>query len=337
MPKRQRAPSRPFRIHFQSNPKAPSVFQLTRERYEAAAARHPEVARQVQATIGTDWSAFDEAMLTADALAGFYFPHDRFAERAPRVKWIHIWAAGVEHLRPFDWVPKGVSLINNSGVHAQKASEFAMMAILMLNNAMPTVMRNQREKLWDELFSSSVAGRTLAIVGVGAMGLAAAKRARQLDMRVIGVRRSGRPRRDVEEMYDLGSLDVVLRRADFLLLTIPLTLETDGLIGRRELDLLKPEACLINMSRARVVDYGALVEKLTRGELKGALLDVFDPEPLPARSPLWRTPNLVLTPHVGSDDNDRYMPKTLDLIFDNIARHLRGRPLRNRVRLSRGY
>ena len=337
MPRRQRAPSRPFRIHFQSNPKARLVFQVTPARYEAAAARHPEVARQVQATIGTDWGAFDEAMLKADALAGFSFPHDRFAERAPRLKWIHIWGAGVEHLRPFDWVPKGVSLINNSGVHAQKAGEFALMAILMLNNAMPTVMRNQREKLWHELFSSSVAGKTLAIVGVGAMGLAAAKRARQLDMRVIGVRRSGRPRRDVEEMYDLTSLDRVLTRADFLLLTIPLTPETEGLIGRRELDLLKPDACLINMSRAGVVDYGALVGKLTRGELKGALLDVFDPEPLSAQSPLWRTANLVLTPHVGSDDNDRYMPKTLDLIFNNIDRYLRGRPLRNRVQLSRGY
>ncbi len=97
-------------------------------------------------------------------------------------------------------MPKGVSLINNSGVHAQKAGEFALMAILMLNNAMPTVMRNQREKLWDELFSSSVAWKTLAIVGDGAMGQAAANRALQLDMRVIGVRRSGRPRRDVEEM-----------------------------------------------------------------------------------------------------------------------------------------
>jgi len=129
----------------------------------------------------------------------------------------------------------------------------------------------------------------------------------------------------------------VLARADFLLLTIPLTRETEGLIGRRELDLLKPTACLINMSRAKIVDYDALGDKLTAGTLKGALADVFDPEPLPANSRLWRTPNFVMTPHVGSDDNDAYMPKTLDLIFENIDRQLRGRPLRNRVRLSREY
>ena len=337
MPRRQKAPSRPFRIHFQSNPAAPPVFQVTPERYAAAAARHPLVARQVKATIGTDWPTFDKAMLEADALAGFYFPHDRFSERAPRLTWIHIWGAGVEHLKPFDWVPKGVALVNNSGVHAEKAGEFAMMAILMLNNAMPALMRNQRNKAWEEIFSSAVAGKTLAIIGVGAMGQAAAKRARQFGMRVIGIRRSGRPRHDVAEMYDLASLDTVLTRADFVLLTLPLTRETEGLIGRRELDLLKPNACLINMSRARVVDYAALADKLGRGELKGALLDVFDPEPLPARSPLWRTPNLIMTPHVGSDDDERYMPKTLDLIFENIDRYLRGRPLRNRVRLTREY
>ena len=242
VPRRQKAPSRPFRIHLQSNPKAPPVFQVTQARYDAAAARHPEVARHVKGTIGTDWDAFDGAMLEADALAGFYFPTDRFAERAPRLKWIHIWGAGVEHLRPFDWLPRGVTLVNNSGVHAQKAGEFAMMAILMLNNAMPAVMRNQRAKVWEELFSSSVAGKTLAILGVEAMGQAAARRARQFDMRVIGIRRSGRPRRDVHEMYGLDSLEHVLRQADFLLLTTPLTIETEGLIGLRELDWLKPQA-----------------------------------------------------------------------------------------------
>jgi len=337
VPRRHRPPSRPFRLHLQSNPKAPPVFQVTPERYAEAAARHPQVAKRVKATIGTDWDAFDAAMLDADALAGFYFPHDRFAELAPKLKWIHIWGAGVEHLVPFDWLPRGIAVINNSGVHAQKAGEFAIMAILMLNNAMPVLAANQRAKVWDEIFSTSVAGKTLAVVGVGAMGQAAARRARQFDMRVIGVRRSGRPRRDVDEMFALDALDGVLTRADFLLLTIPLTRETEGLIGQRELDLLKPTACLINMSRAKIVDYDALADKLTAGALKGALADVFDPEPLPAGSRLWRTPNFVMTPHVGSDDNDAYMPRTLDLIFENIDRQLRGRPLKNRVRLSREY
>jgi phosphoglycerate dehydrogenase-like enzyme len=100
---------------------------------------------------------------------------------------------------------------------------------------------------------------------------------------------------------------------------------------------MKPEAGLINMGRARVVDYEALAEKLTRGELSGAILDVFDPEPLPADSPLWATPHLLISPHVSSDDVVQYVPLTLDLIFENIRRLLAGRPLKNRVVPEREY
>ena len=192
MPDRAR-PSRPFRIHFQSNPKAPPVFHVTWERYEVAARRYPDIARDVSATIGTNTQSFFEAMQTADALAGFYFPRENFEVRAPHVRWIHIWGAGVEHLQPFGWLPKGVALINNSGVHAQKAGEFAMMAILMLNNAMPTLMQHQREARWNEIFSTAVAGKTLAIIGVGEMGRAAARRAKQFDMHVVGVSGAGAP------------------------------------------------------------------------------------------------------------------------------------------------
>ena len=116
-----------------------------------------------------------------------------------------------------------------------------------------------------------------------------------------------------------------------------MTEETRGLIDWRRLALMKPSAGLINMSRAGVVDYAALAEALTSGRLAGALLDVFDPEPLPADSPLWDVPNLVMTPHVSSDDLDAYIPRTLDLLFENLQRHLAGEPLKNRVRPELGY
>ena len=138
-------------------------------------------------------------------------------------------------------------------------------------------------------------------------------------------------------MYGPEGIDAVLRRADFVVVTTPLTPETDNLIDRRRLDLMKPGAGLTNMSRARVVDYRALAEKLRWGSLAGAILDVFDPEPLPPSSPLWRTPNLIVTPHVSSDDDVAYVPPTLDLFFDNVRRYLAGRPLRNRVRPRLGH
>jgi phosphoglycerate dehydrogenase-like enzyme len=138
-------------------------------------------------------------------------------------------------------------------------------------------------------------------------------------------------------MYGPADLDRVLPRADIVLLTVPLTAATRQLIGKRELDLMKPDAGLINLARARVVDYDALGAKLARGELSGAILDVFDPEPLPPDSPLWTMPNVVMTPHVSSDDVERYMPRTLDLVFANVSRYLAGRPLTNRVRPEREY
>jgi len=134
-----------------------------------------------------------------------------------------------------------------------------------------------------------------------------------------------------------GDLDRFLPRADIVLVTVPLTKETRQLVGKRELDLMKPEAGLINMGRARVVDYEALAAKLTREELSGAILDVFDPEPLPADSPLWTTPHLLISPHVSSDDVVQYVPRTLDLIFENVRRLLAGRPLKNRVVPEREY
>jgi phosphoglycerate dehydrogenase-like enzyme len=310
---------------------------MSHKRYEAALQRHPDVDPFVQATIGTDEDTFFSAMKTADVLVGWGFPKEDLGRYAPNLKWIHIWGAGIEHLLPLDWLPKGVALINNRGVHAPKAGEYMVMAILMLNNAIPTIVNNQQRNRWIEIFSTSVAGKTLAVIGVGQMGGTGARRAKSLGMRVLGVRRSGRPHRYVDEMYGPDALHLVLPRADFVLVTTPLTKESLRLLGAGELDLMKRDAGLINMARAQVVDYDALTLKLTRGELGGAVLDVFDPEPLPPESPLWTTPNLIMTPHVASDDALQYMPRTLDLVFDNLRRFLAGRPLRNRVRPKLEY
>ena len=120
-------------------------------------------------------------------------------------------------------------------------------------------------------------------------------------------------------MYRPNELDRILPRADFVLVTTPLTRETEGLIDKRAFSLMKHGAGIINMGRARVIDYDALVDNLRRGRLCGAILDVFDPEPLPAESRLWSTPNLVIVPHVSSDDADVYMDRTLDVFFDNVG------------------
>ena len=169
------------------------------------------------------------------------------------------------------------------------------------------------------------------------MGGAAARAGKRLGMRVLGVRRSGRGHRAVEEMFTPNDLARAIPRADIVFVTAPLTPATKHLIGRAELDLMKPTAGLVNLGRAGVVDYQALREKLHRNEIAGAILDVFSPEPLPSDSPLWRTPNLIMTPHVTSDDDEAHMPLTLDLVFENVRRILDGMPFKNAVRPKFGY
>ena len=328
---------RKIHVHIKNNRDGELVFRTTPERWRAALDRHPEIAGCIDATIDWDLDGFDHSMRTAEALLTWDLPTGDLARRAPRLKFIHVIGAGVEHLMPLDWLPRGVTLVNNRGVHAPKSGEYGMMAVLMLNAAMPALYTRQREARFDPIFTTPVAGKTLVIVGVGNMGGAVARQAKRHGLHVIGVRRHGRPARWVDEMHGPDAIDALLPRADFLLVTTPLTPETEGLIDRRRLDLLKPTAGVVNMGRARVVDYEALADKLRAGTLAGAILDVFSPEPLPPSSPLWETPNLIVTPHVSSDDDVSYVPLTLDLFLDNLARHLAGRPLRNRVRPALGY
>ena len=310
---------------------------MTRELYRQAAKRNPRVARQVKCTIATDRDGLYRALSKTDVLVGWWFPKYELPDVAPNLKWIHIIGAGIEHLLPLDWLPRGVHLVNNKGIHAAKAGEYVMMALLMLQNAMPSLVTQQRIKKWQEIYSTTIGGKTLLVIGVGHMGGAAAKKAKELGLHVIGVRRTPRAHRNVDEMYAISDLPKLIPRADFVLITAPVTSETRGLIGKRELDLMRPDASLINFGRAEIVDYDVLRKKLTRGEIKGAILDVFDPEPLPKTSLLWSTPNLIITPHVGSDDAETYMPFTLDLALENAGRYLAGRPLKNRVIPSREY
>ena len=327
----------PFRVHIKNNRAGEMVFRVTPERYAESCRRHPEAAARVDATIAWDLDGFEAAMATARALVTWDLPTADLGRRAPHLQWIHIIGAGVEHLAPLDWLPPGVALVNNRGIHAEKAGEYGAMALLMLNQGLPRFMSQQRRHLWDARFSTPIAGKTLLVVGAGNMGLAVARRAKGLGLRVAGIRRGGRPARHVDAMHRPDALDTLLPVADFVLVTTPLTRETRDLVDRRRIGLMKPGAGLVNMARGPVVDTDALAAALTAGRLAGAVLDVFDPEPLPAASPLWDTPNLVITPHVAGDDDVSYIPRTLDLFFDNVARTLAGRPLRNRVRPKLGY
>ena len=334
---REYSEARPFVVHVENSRSMQPVFIVRPDQYEAALARHPDVAKLVRTTMGYDAENYDEAMREADALISYRFPRDDLARRAPHLKWIQVLGAGVDYMLPLDWVPQGLKLTTNFGAHVPKASQSALMAILMINSRIPTLVTGQRRHEWNRIFTTTVEGRTLAIIGVGHIGGGAAEQARKVGMRVLGIRRTAQPHPAVDEMHGPDALHAVLPRADIVLLNTALTSHTRFLMGKAEFALMKKGAGFINMSRGGLVDPQALEESLKSGHLSGAMIDVSYPEPLPADSPLWDAPNLIITPHVLSDDIEHYIPRTLDIFFDNVKRYLAGEELRNVVDLEREY
>ena len=342
-----RDPRPSMRVHVKNNhaspdtfpptPEGEAVFTITRERFDDAAARYPHVARELDVFIDWDLEHFEGSMRTAEVLVAWDLPTADLARVAPNLRLIHIIGAGVEHLCPMDWVPEGVTVVNNRGAHADKAGEYGLMAVLMLHSRLPAIIGNQRRKRWESLYSTPIGGKTLLVIGAGSIGGAVAQRCRALGMRVIGVTRHGRRLDAVDEVYTTEHLDHLLPRVDFVFVAVPFTAETRNLLDARRQALMKRGAGVVNVGRAATVDYKALAANLRSGHLSGAVLDVFDPEPLPSGSSLWSTPNLVVTPHVSADDGDAYVALTLELVFRNLERLLEGKPLVNVVRPELGY
>ena len=340
-------PSRKIKVHvknnhaspdsFPSTPESEPVFTTTQDRWDAALARYPDLAPHLDVCIDWDTDNFASSMREAEVLYCWDLPTENLDVVAPNLKWIHIIGAGVEHLCPMDWVPEQLQVVNNKGAHADKAGEFGLMAVLMLHSKLPALVTNQQRAHWESLFSSPIAGQTVLIVGVGNLGGGAAKQLHGLGLTVLGVSRHGRSHPHVREMATPAGLDELLPRADYVFVSTPATPETVGMFDRRRLSLMKRGAGIVNVGRSAVMDYDALSDLLRDGHLSGAILDVFDPEPLPADSPLWSVPNLIVTPHVSADDGDNYVPITLDIFFDNMRRYLTGEPLKNVVRPELGY
>jgi phosphoglycerate dehydrogenase-like enzyme len=328
-------------IHFETRPDKPDVFRMRAAPIAAALARSG--LKGVRTSLGEDLKSLDW-LGTADGLVASNdllrdpkFPLADLARAAPKLRWIHMIGAGIEPLLPLDWLPPRVTLTNNSGVHVDKMRQSATMMLLMLNARMPQILANQRQARWDAIFTPTTAGKTVLVLGVGDIGASFAHAAKTLGMTVIGVRRGGGGHPDVDRMVAVDALETVLPLADMVVIATPLTPATRHIIDRRRLGLMKRGASLVNVGRGGCLDHAALIDALDGGTLAGAVIDVYDPEPLPASSPLWRAPNLVMIPHVSSDDLELYLPKTYDLAFANAARLMRGETLLNAVDPALGY
>jgi phosphoglycerate dehydrogenase-like enzyme len=244
--------------------------------------------------------------------------------------------AGVDSVLPAPELPERVLLANARGVHEPEMSEFALALILAVVKRLPMAMAQQHEHAWKLFGPHGLSGTTLGVLGLGAIGQAVARRAATLGMRVIGTRRHPEPVAGVAEVLPPSKTRRVLAESDVVIVVLPLTPETEGLLDAEAIAAMKPGAHLVNIARGGIVDEVALAEALREGRLGGAALDVFEQEPLPPTSPLWDTPNLLVTPHVAGLSHD-YLARLGEIFFENIRRLERGEPIVNPVDRDRGY
>lgn len=267
---------------------------------------------------------------------------DDLPEVAPGVRWIQATSAGIgqfvaRHRYP-ERMPDTV-FTTARGVHAIPLAEFVAMSMLMHTRRAAHFQALQGERHWERYAGTDLEGRTVVVVGLGAVGHEVARVAAALGLRVIGVRRNpGRTAGDGSVTLAVGPEALLdhLPEADFLVLVAPHTPETEGMIGAEELAALPEGAVLINIGRGALVDESALIEVLSSGRLGGAYLDVFAEEPLPAESPLWEMPGVVVTPHSAST-SDRENRRIVEILRENLRRRFAGEPLVNVLDTVRLY
>lgn len=260
---------------------------------------------------------------------------------AKRLKWIQNTGAGVDRLAPIaELAESDVIVTNTRGAHAATIAEHAFGLLISLTRNLPQIFQAQQDHDWNVRFDNpmvGLSGMTLGMVGLGNIGRAIAKRGHAFDMNVIAIDAHDVPKPDyVTELRLSDGLDDLLRRSDVVAVTTPRTPNTAGLLGEQQLGLMKPTSYLLVVSRGGIVDEDALARMLRDGRIAGAGLDVTATEPLPENSPLWDTPNLLITPHCSG--GSAFTSANVMAIFrENLRRYLAGEPLTNLVDLKLGY
>jgi phosphoglycerate dehydrogenase-like enzyme len=252
----------------------------------------------------------------------------------PSLRWVSVGGSGTDHLAP--WDTERLTVTNAAGVGAETMAQYAIAAMLHFTFGLPAFAAQQRARRWLPGSVASVSGRSTVILGLGKTGQAVARLAKALDQRVIGMRARPQSTPHVDRVEPVERLHELLAEADFLVVCVPLTSRTRGLVDEAAFRTIKPGAVLVDVSRGGVVRQAALVEALKSGHLKGAALDVFETEPLPAENPLWGMENVIITPHCSSV-YDGWERRSVEMFCDNLERWRRSDPLDSVVDPARGY
>jgi phosphoglycerate dehydrogenase-like enzyme len=305
-----------------------------------------EAAGPGQVIFTPDRDEFDRTLTRAEVVCAFQVP-DNILELAPHLRWFQFPGAGVDNLQRSGLLRKDSPVVVTSvaGIHAVPISEYVFASMLLFAHHFPEMIRLQERRnwaigrRWNALRGTELYGKTLGIIGLGGIGRRIAQLGRAFGMHVLGLRRSASSEMsdpDVDELYPPNHLRDLLAASDYVVLAVPLTPETERMIGEHELLAMRPNAYLVNISRGRVIDEQALIRALESGWIAGAGLDVTVEEPLPQDSPLWEMPNVILTPHM-SGLTDQYSARLTEVFTENLRRYRAGEPLLHIVDPALGY
>jgi phosphoglycerate dehydrogenase-like enzyme len=300
--------------------------------------RYGGSARQIVPDIGWallepdgSWSAApEECELIVLAGDGYTRGFVETTSALPGPRWAHTEDAGIDGPFYDAMRTKGAMLTHSPGANAPEVAEFALSFILWTAKRLGDLRAQQLAHEWRLLDLQSLSDKTLLVIGLGAIGSRVARYAKGFDMRVLGLRRAATAVEQVDRQGTLADLRAFLAEADFVVVALPLTPDTQGLIGKAELARMKPGATLVNIGRGAVVDIGAVRDALGSGQLGQACLDVLPTEPWPQDDPLWDTPNLFLTPH-NAWSSPLYVPRVADIWLENLGRYVRGEALLHRA------
>jgi glyoxylate/hydroxypyruvate reductase A len=302
--------------------------------YEEALTRAGLVDRVEVHHVGREDQPTGDLIPRVEILAGW--KHGGLLGRMPKLRWIQAMTAGVEAWIDAPGLRNEVALCNARGSHRHSMSENILGALFHLTKPYMAVALAQKDSRWVRRQSPLLAGQTLGILGLGAIGQELARKAAALEMRVIGTKRAPEPVDGVEHVYAGEESAEVLRQSDFVVMLMPATPETDNFINTARLGQMKPNAWLLNFARGNQIVDDDLIASVKARTIAGAVLDVFREEPLPATHPFWTTENIMVLPHIGGG-HARRGAVVADIFVENLRRHLAGESFATGVDRARGY
>ena len=304
----------------------------------------------IEEALGTSASRFDlvpydqDSRILGDssgsrAFFRWWIPRDDFQhilDGHPDVAWVHTGSVGVDHILTPQFLAKAIPLTNSSGVNAVSMAEWVVGCMIALQKRLPEALERQRRREWEKTEEAELAGQAALFIGGGRVASEIASRLAAFSMERIALTRSGEERGGFDQTSSIDDLHAQLPGADWIIVSAPLTSETEGIIGEAELGLMKREARIVNVARGELIDQDSLVAALRSGRIAGAVLDVFEEEPLPDSNPLWAMPGVIVLPHTTwrSPEAKR---RQVALFAENLKRFEANGELLNLVDPSRGY